>query len=82
LKIIIDLNIFHSSRLYFSLHFFTLFFKNNDTIYVNLNEPKSATNSIQSQHQNNHQQQLENIDNYSTPTSPAKSEVRFYIKQD
>ncbi|XP_018355719.1 PREDICTED: putative DNA helicase Ino80 isoform X1 [Trachymyrmex septentrionalis] len=46
--------------------------KNNDTIYVN--EPKPATNLIQSQHQNNHHQQLENIDNYSTPTSPAKSE--------
>jgi len=56
--------------------------KNNDTIYVNLNEPKPATNLIQSQHQNNHHQQLENIDNYSTPTSPAKSEVRFYIEQD
>lgn len=52
--------------------------KNNDTIYINLNEPKPATNPIQSQHQNNHHQQLENIDNYSTPTSPAKSEVRFY----
>ncbi|XP_020277600.1 putative DNA helicase Ino80 isoform X2 [Pseudomyrmex gracilis] len=49
--------------------------KNNDTVQVNLNEPKSAANPIQSQHQNNHhQQQLENVDNYSTPTSPAKSE--------
>lgn len=51
--------------------------KNNDTVQVNLNEPKPGANSIQLQHQNNHhQQQLENVDNYSTPTSPAKSEVQ------
>ncbi|XP_029678503.1 chromatin-remodeling ATPase INO80 isoform X2 [Formica exsecta] len=49
--------------------------KNNDTVQVNLNEPKPGANSIQLQHQNDHhQQQLENVDNYSTPTSPAKSE--------
>ncbi|EFN73818.1 Putative DNA helicase Ino80 [Camponotus floridanus] len=47
--------------------------KNNDTVQVNLNEPKPAVNPIQLQN-NHHQQQLENIDNYSTPTSPAKSE--------
>ncbi|EFN75626.1 Putative DNA helicase Ino80 [Harpegnathos saltator] len=49
--------------------------KNNDAVQINVNEPKPAANPIQSQHQNNHhQQQLENADNYSTPTSPAKSE--------
>jgi len=54
--------------------------KNNDAVQVHLNELKPAANPIQSQHQNNHhQQQLENVDNYSTPTSPAKSEVRHRL---
>ncbi|EZA60837.1 Putative DNA helicase INO80 complex-like protein [Ooceraea biroi] len=49
--------------------------KNSDTVQTNLNESKPIANPIQSQHQNNHhQQQLDNVDNYSTPTSPAKSE--------
>lgn len=91
IKIRINSSIFHSSRLNFS-YYNSIFQndakkpcqadansdKNNDTVYINLSEPKPTTNPIQSQHQNNHhQQQLENIDNYSTPTSPAKSEVRF-----
>lgn len=49
--------------------------KIDDGIQMNSIEGGQVTGGIQSYQLNNHQQILDNADDYSVPTSPAKSEV-------
>lgn len=48
--------------------------KIGDIIQINSNESSQANSGIQSYQINNHQQILDNADDYSVPTSPVKSE--------
>lgn len=52
--------------------------KIGDIVQANSNESSQASGGVQSYQINNHQQILDNMDDYSVPTSPVKSEVCIF----